>query len=280
MGLPGIRVPAKPHRLGGRLMTTPSTPSVLCVCGDPQCPIPFGLCHCGCGKETSLFGKSVRRYRLGHKGHRLPPNNSLEATERRKILSGEMCPCGEEDCLIAYGTCHCGCGEKTGIVTSKEANSRFLCYVGKPKIYVHNHHRRLAPQLYTVEDRGYETPCWIWRRAISRKGYGTKCLGDGRSGSTLSHVWYWTQKNGPVPLGKMLDHLCRQRACCNPDHLEPVTNMVNCQRGEMAVLTPEIVKAIRSRAGSGEVQLNIALELGISPSTVHTIFRRKTWRNL
>lgn len=36
---------------------------------------------------------------------------------------------------------------------------------------------------------------------------------------------------GPIPDGMQLDHLCRQRACCNPDHLEPVTCLVNVRRG-------------------------------------------------
>jgi hypothetical protein len=261
-------------------MTTPSIPTITCVCGYPQCPIPFGFCHCGCGKETSLHGKRAMTYCVGHKGHHLPPLNSLEAIARRKILSGKMCPCGSPECAITYGTCHCGCGEMTTIVTSKEANTRYLCYVGKPKIYMHNHHMRLSAEPYTVEDRGYQTACWIWRRSLSKKGYGTKCKGDGYSGTQQAHIWYWEQKNGPVPDGKMLDHLCRQRACCNPEHMEPVTNAENVQRGEIAVLTTEGVREVRARAAYGEKQINIALELGISPTTVSMIVKRKTWRNV
>lgn len=47
-----------------------------------------------------------------------------------------------------------------------------------------------------------------------------------------AHRWTWEQANGPVPAGLVLDHLCRNRWCCNPAHLEPVTNAENILRGE------------------------------------------------
>lgn len=47
-----------------------------------------------------------------------------------------------------------------------------------------------------------------------------------------AHRWAYEQAKGPVPEGLVLDHLCRNRWCCNPDHLEPVTNEENILRGE------------------------------------------------
>lgn len=47
----------------------------------------------------------------------------------------------------------------------------------------------------------------------------------------LTHVLFYELKNGPVPRGKVLDHLCRVTLCCNPDHLEPVTQLENMERG-------------------------------------------------
>lgn len=46
-----------------------------------------------------------------------------------------------------------------------------------------------------------------------------------------THIASYEFYIGPVPAGKKLDHLCRTRKCCNPEHLEPVTNKVNIARG-------------------------------------------------
>lgn len=81
----------------------------------------------------------------------------------------------------------------------------------------------------TVEDRGYLTPCWISNRAAQPNGY-TKI---GYLGATwLTHRFAYEVFVGSVPDGLALDHLCRQRACCNPEHLEPVTIRENLLRGE------------------------------------------------
>lgn len=47
----------------------------------------------------------------------------------------------------------------------------------------------------------------------------------------LAHRLEWEKINGPVPEGLELDHLCRNRWCVNPDHLEPVTHQENIRRG-------------------------------------------------
>lgn len=49
-------------------------------------------------------------------------------------------------------------------------------------------------------------------------------------GATRAHIVAWERLNGPVPDGKVLDHLCRRRACCAPHHLEPVDHGENERR--------------------------------------------------
>lgn len=70
-----------------------------------------------------------------------------------------------------------------------------------------------------------ETGCWQFTGYCPPGGYG-------QVGRNLRvHVIVWEHFRGPVPDGLELDHLCRNRACCNPDHLEPVTGRVNKLRG-------------------------------------------------
>lgn len=70
--------------------------------------------------------------------------------------------------------------------------------------------------------------CWIWPGATNHRGYGSMGGDDGKTAST--HRVAYEGLVGPIPDGLHLDHLCRVRLCCNPDHLEPVTNAENRHR--------------------------------------------------
>ena len=74
--------------------------------------------------------------------------------------------------------------------------------------------------------------CWQWTGALSSAGYGIANRRDIRAGqrSKLVHRLVWEELRGEIPQGLELDHLCRNRACCNPDHLDPVTHAVNVAR--------------------------------------------------
>lgn len=73
--------------------------------------------------------------------------------------------------------------------------------------------------------------CWIWTGRLDRDGYG-RCrltiLGQKRE--TGAHRAAWLSLVGPLPEGSVIDHLCRNRACINPAHLEPVTTGENTRR--------------------------------------------------
>ena len=69
--------------------------------------------------------------------------------------------------------------------------------------------------------------CWVWTAAVSN-GYGRFATPKGRT--NLAHKFLYEETVGPVPEGMELDHLCRNRACVRPDHLEPVTRKENLNR--------------------------------------------------
>lgn len=86
-------------------------------------------------------------------------------------------------------------------------------------------------------DGTLNTPCWIWQGRVNAYGYAILSpTRYSRSNSTIAHRHIWEELNGLVPEKHDLDHLCRNRACVNPEHLEPVTRLENILRGALVAL--------------------------------------------
>lgn len=71
-------------------------------------------------------------------------------------------------------------------------------------------------------------PCILWEGATQSKGYGSET--DHRGGTRLVHRRVWEEACGPIPDGMTIDHLCTQKTCINPDHMEVVTRAENSRR--------------------------------------------------
>lgn len=71
------------------------------------------------------------------------------------------------------------------------------------------------------------TGCWLWMGSTAGAGYGV--IGVNGKNEYCHRVAFELFK-GPIPEGLTIDHLCRVRVCCNPDHLEAVTHKENCHR--------------------------------------------------
>ena len=74
--------------------------------------------------------------------------------------------------------------------------------------------------------------CWQWLGNIDKDGYGHITYRQaGRTKNERVHRHTYELLIGPIPKGLTIDHLCRNRSCVNPVHMEPVSNAVNLQRG-------------------------------------------------
>lgn len=91
---------------------------------------------------------------------------------------------------------------------------------------------RNRPQLARRIAVDLATGCWVWSGDLNRNGYGRR-----HSRTPVAHREIYCFLVESIPDGLVLDHKCKNRACCNPAHLEPVSQKENVLRGD-ATLFP------------------------------------------
>lgn len=126
----------------------------------------------------------------------------------------------------------------SGLACGRIAHSHKLC--DKHRFRMKRHGTTADP--IRVLDR-YEVVaagCWRWTGFVSDDGYGRISRHYGES---CAHRYFYRELVGPIPPGMELDHLCRNRGCVNPAHLEPVTHQENVRRGALGYGSRRVCKA-------------------------------------
>lgn len=102
--------------------------------------------------------------------------------------------------------------------------------ITKTNVYLFNQLPESFKKNIVIDDNG----CWIWLVNINRNGYG-RCYIKGKRHmihkylyKMFKHDKYYKKHEKIL----VLDHLCTNRQCCNPAHLQPVTQQVNVHRGK------------------------------------------------
>jgi len=149
-------------------------------------------------------------------------------------------------------------------------------------------------QYYTVQDRGYETRCWIWNKPDKTTGgYGKISI---RGKMVYAHRVSFMAFNGEIPDGLDVCHRCDIKPCVNPDHLFAGTHTENihdamskglipAMRGErngLAKLTEHQVREIRARFDSkkwGQARV-LAREFGVDVALICRIAHRQCWKHV
>lgn len=122
---------------------------------------------------------------------------------------------------------------------------------------------------YVIEANG----CWRWVRGTTTTGYGHFHF-KGRY--YQAHRLMYTLLRGPV-LTVDMDHLCRNRWCVNPDHVEPVSRAENVRRGSGARLDAGRVRQIHSLRAQGMSQRAIGRRMKVDHSTVCRVLSGQRW---
>jgi len=81
---------------------------------------------------------------------------------------------------------------------------------------------------FTAKYRLDENGCWIWQASKLKSGYGV--FTDFGRKTVTAHRWSYRHYKGEIPNGLVIDHICRQPSCVNPNHLQAIPQSQNIER--------------------------------------------------
>src|ERR1700678_1284389 len=167
------------------------------------------------------------------------------------------------------GLCECGCGQQTSIAKRSRSDRGWIKGQPVPFVWGHNPTVPFFRRLSLFWSRTKIVPttgrpdCIEWSGVVQSNGYGG--YSGGLLGEKQAHRVAYVATFGPIPQDRELDHLCRNRLCINPCHLEPVTRKINSRRGARAKLNFGAAAAIKNSTEPTRVLMRI---YGVSRATI------------
>lgn len=133
--------------------------------------------------------------------------------------------------------CRCSCGTVRPVLQcSLRSKKSASCGCAPHRRWVWRRQKTLSERLFSLIDVQQPDECWPWIGYIKPNGYGTLHIkiNEGKFRPRYAHRLLYVELFGLIPDGWHVDHLCRNRLCMNPKHLEAVPRYVNLKRRDNA----------------------------------------------
>jgi hypothetical protein len=155
---------------------------------------------------------------------------------------------------------------------------------GEITMFSEANRRRFVEKVKTDGSSG----CWLWEGKTHPSGYG---FFNANGRKIYAHRYPYEYLNGPVPPSLELDHVCENKACIRPDHLDPVTHAENMrraglrgawsgERNSQAKRTELEVEVIKRAHELGAPVKDLARIFNIPLRSVYYIIKRENWRSI